>query len=144
MIEKIIYKKKILAIIINSTKFKKKGVHFTSPNNFTKQVGIINFNKNHLIKPHTHIKYLRKIHRTSEVLFITKGLLRVDFYKGNKKYLYSKILKKNDIIILNEGSHGFKFLKNCSMIEIKQGPFIKSLDKRRFQSINEKKIKIKK
>ena len=87
---------------------------------------------------------MRRIHRTSEVLFIKKGLLRVDFYKDNKKYLYSKILKKNDIIILNEGSHGFKILKNCSMIEIKQGPFVKSLDKKRFQSINEKKIKIKK
>ena len=87
---------------------------------------------------------MRRIRRTSEVLFVKKGLLRVDFYKDNKKYLYSKILKKNDIIILNEGSHGFKFLKNCSMIEIKQGPFIKSLDKTKFQSINEKKIKIKK
>ncbi len=94
MIKRIIYKKKILAIIIDLTKFKKKGVHFTSPKHFTKQVGIINFNKNHLIKPHTHIKYLRRIHRTSEVLFIKKGLLRVDFYKDNKKYLYSKILKK--------------------------------------------------
>ena len=143
MIKKILHKKKILALIILPNKFKKKGVFFTSPNNFTKQVGIINYPKNHLIKPHTHKKYLRKIYRTSEVLFIQKGQLRVDFYKNNKKYLFSEIVKRNEIIILHEGSHGFKVLKNCSMIEIKQGPFVKSLDKTRFNKIDEKKIKIK-
>lgn len=143
MIKKILYKKKIIALIINSEKFKKKGVFFTSPNNFTKQVGMINFNKNHYVKPHTHRRYLRKIYRTSEVLFIKKGILRVDFYTKRKKYLFSKILRKNDIIILHEGSHGFKILKDCSMIEIKQGPFVKSLDKTRFDKVEEKKIKIK-
>ncbi len=144
MIDKILYKKKIIAIIINTDKFKKKGVNFTSPNNFTKQVGIINFKKNHFIKPHTHKKFLRKIYRTSEVLFVKKGLLRVDFYTNNKKYLFSRVLKKNDIIILHDGSHGFKVLKECSIIEIKQGPFIKTLDKKRFDKVDEKKIKIKK
>ena len=144
MIKKVIYKKKILAIIINSNNFRKKGVHFVSPNNFTKQVGIINYQTNHSIKPHTHKKYLRKIYRTSEVLFIKKGLIRVDFYKDNKKYLFSKILKKNYIIVLHAGSHGFKVLKDCSIIEIKQGPFVKTLDKVRFNKIDEKKIKIKK
>lgn len=144
MIKKILHKKKILALIIQPYKFKKKGVFFTSPNNFTKQVGIINYPTNHLIKPHTHKKYLRKIYRTSEVLFIQKGQLRVDFYKNNKKYLFSKLVNKNEIIILHEGSHGFKVLKNCSMIEIKQGPFVRTLDKKRFNKIDEKKIKLKK
>ena len=144
MIKKIIHKKKLLAIIINSTKFKGEGVHFASPHSFTKQLGIINYKKNHLIKPHTHNKYLRRIYRTSEVLFLTKGVLRVDFYSDNTKYLFSKIIRKNDIIILNEGSHGFKIIKDCSMIEIKQGPFIRAVDKIRFEKIDEKKIKIKK
>ena len=144
MIKKIIYKKKKFEIIIYPNKFKKKGVHFASPNNFTKQVGILNFPKNHFIRPHKHTRYLRKIYRTSEVLFVKKGKLRVDFYNNQKKYLFSKIVEKDNIIILNEGSHGFKILQNSSIIEIKQGPFIKILDKTRFNKINEKKIKIKK
>ena len=144
MIKKIIYKKKILALIVNQNKFKKKGVNFISPNNFTKQVGIINFKKNHFIKPHTHLRHLRKIYRTSEVLLIQKGKLRVDFYNDKKKYLFSKVVKKNDIIILHEGTHGFKVLENCRMIEVKQGPFVQTLDKVRFEKINEKKIRIKK
>ena len=53
-------------------------------------------------------------------------------------------IKENDLIILNEGSHGFKVEKKCEMIEIKQGPFNKLQDKIRFNKIGENKIKIKK
>lgn len=144
MIEKIIYKKRILAIIVKTKKVKKTGTNFVSPKNFTHQVGFINRPSGHVIKPHTHNKTLRKIFKTSEVLYVKNGVLRVDFYNNAKKYLSSRVLKSEDLIILNEGSHGFKIIKKCKLIEIKQGPFFKSLDKIRFKKINEKKIKIKK
>ena len=73
-----------------------------------------------------------------------KGVLRVDFYSQKKKYLYSKILNKNDIIMLVHGGHGFKVLKNVEMLEIKQGPYSISKDKVKFENIDEKNIKIKK
>ena len=60
---------------------------------------------------------------TTEVILILKGELRVDFYSPKKKYLFSKVLKKNDIIMLVNGGHGFKVLKNIEMLEIKQGPY---------------------
>ena len=144
MFKKIIYKKKILAIIINVKKINKSGVNFVSPKSFTHQVGFINLPTRHKIKPHTHKKFKRNINKTSEVLFIRNGVLRVDFYANNKKYLFSKILKTNDLIILNQGSHGFKVIKKCNLIEIKQGPYYDKLDKIRFKEIDEKKIKIKK
>ena len=144
MIKRIFYKKKLLAIIINSNKIKKNGVNFISPKNFSHQVGFINHKSGYVVKPHTHKNFLRKIYKTSEVLFIKNGILRVDFYVNKKKYLFSKILKKEDLIILNEGSHGFKVIKKCQLIEIKQGPFFKKLDKIKFKKIDEKKIKIKK
>jgi len=144
MNEKINYKNKLLAIIIRSKKIKNKGVHFQSPKKFTHQVGLINHPTGYVINPHTHRNFLRKINKTSEVLYIKSGILRVDFYTKNKKYLFSKLLKKEDLIILNEGSHGFKVIKKCKLIEVKQGPFFESLDKIRFGKIDEKKIKIKK
>ena len=144
IIKKLIYKKKLLAIIVKTKKIKNNGVNFISPKNLTLQVGFINRPKDHMIIPHTHRKTLRKISKTAEVLYIKEGILRVDFYNNNKKYLFSKLLKKEDLIILNEGSHGFKVIKKCKLIEVKQGPFFKSLDKERFLTINEKKIKIKK
>ena len=46
--------------------------------------------------------------------------------------------------MLVHGGHGFKVLKDVEMIEIKQGPYILSKDKIKFENIDEKKISIKK
>ena len=78
------------------------------------------------------------------MIFLLKGLLRVDFYSKRKNYLFSKILKPKDIIMLVKGGHGFKVLKEVQMIEVKQGPYSLSKDKVKFENINENKIKIKK
>ena len=142
MIKKISHKKKLLAMIVEEKKFFKPGVNFVTPNKFSLQLGFINHKSDTYIKPYTHNNYLRKIKKTTEILLIRNGSLRVDFY-SKKKYLFSKIVTKNKILILLDGSHGFKILKNCSIIEIKQGPFSLSLDKERFNKIDEKFIKIK-
>jgi len=143
MIQKIFDKKKLIALIVKAGQVKKKGPNFVTPNNFTQQLGVLNYPKNHFIKPHTHKKYLRKVYHTSEVLIIQKGILRTDFYNSKKKYIFSKILEKGDIIFLHESHHGFKIIKDCSIIEIKQGPYIKLIDKVLFEKVDEKKIKIK-
>lgn len=96
-----------------------------------------------MIKPHKHFKNVRRVEYTSEVLIILKGKLRVDFYSDTEKYLFSKIIKKNDIIILNNGGHGFKVLETVEMIEVKQGPYNIKKDKELFESIDDKSIKIK-
>ena len=144
MIEKILHKKKLLALIVRGKYRSKKGITFFTPNDSTQQFGYMKHKKKHVIKPHLHKKRTTKILYTTEVILLLKGILRVDFYTSFKKYLFSKILKKHDLIILNDGSHGFKVLKKCKLIEVKQGPFFKSLDKTRFDKVNEKKIKIKK
>ena len=81
---------------------------------------------------------------TTEVLIILKGTLRVDFYTLKKKYLFSKEIYENDIIMLVNGGHGFKVLKNVEMIEVKQGPYTLSSDKVKFLAVEEKKIKLRK
>ena len=143
MLEKVFDKKKLIALIVKAKKFKKKGPNFVTPVNFTQQLGVINYPKGHFIAPHTHKRYLRKVTRTSEVLLIQKGILRTDFYDNKKKYMFSKNLIEGDIIFLHESHHGFKIIKDCSIIEIKQGPYIKLADKVLFEKVNEKKIKYK-
>ena len=50
-----------------------------------------------------------------------------------KKIPKTKILYKNDIIILFQGGgHGFEVKKNCEIIEVKQGPYLKGKDKKLF------------
>jgi len=144
MIEKITYKKKLLALIVRGKYRRKKGITFFTPNESTQQFGYMKHKKKHIIKPHLHKKRVTKISYTTEVILILKGKLRVDFYTPDKKYLFSKVLKENDIIMLVHGGHGFKILNDIEMLEIKQGPYSLIKDKIKFENINEKKIRIKK
>ncbi len=132
MINKIVHKNKILAIIIKNYRSKKGITFFTNPKD-TQQVGYMKHKKNHIIQPHTHKKKLKKILYTTEVLIILKGALKVDFYDDKKKYLLSKKITKGEIIVLMNGGHGFKVLKNLEMIEVKQGPYKLSSDKHKFK-----------
>jgi hypothetical protein len=140
MIKYIKYNNKTLAIIIGINK-NKSGLNFYTPENLSHQVGFMKYKKNHLITPHVHFKNLRTVDITSEVLILTKGKLRVDFYSNSQKYLFSETLIKNQIIILISGGHGFKSLSPIEMLEIKQGPYSKKKDKKTFSFIDEKKIK---
>tara|TARA_S200000501_G_scaffold372658_1_gene418180 strand:+ start:820 stop:1245 length:426 start_codon:yes stop_codon:yes gene_type:complete len=141
MINEIKYKKFIFGYLIRYKK--KKGVNFLTPAKLTHQVGSLRHKKNHEIFPHLHLKNKRKIDYTSEVLIIQKGKIRIDLYSNKKKYLFSKILIKDDILILIKGAHGFKVLESCDILEIKQGPYNKKRDKIRFNPINEKSLKFK-
>ena len=144
--EKIVYNKQLYALIIRSkNQFKEKGVNFFTNDNDLLQVGFLKHGTNHQIRSHIHLSQKRTINYSSEVLIIKKGILKVIFFNNKaNKILRPKTLYKNDIIILFKGGHGFKILKNCEIIEIKQGPYILSKDKVKFDNIVEKKISIKK
>ncbi len=145
MIEKVIYKKKLQALIVRGKYRNKKGITFFTPKDSVQQFGYMKHKKTHIIKPHLHQKRKNtKISHTSEVLLIMKGSIRVDFYNSSKKYLLSKVLREKDIIMLVHGAHGFKVLKDVEMLEVKQGPYSLIRDKIKFEKVDEKKIKIKK
>ena len=132
MIRNITYKNQLFAIIINKKYLGLKGVNFFTKPNFNLQVGYLNHPKNLKIQPHSHKKGIRKIKGTTEVLFIVDGILKINFYNVKKKYVFSRLAKKNDIIILLSGGHGFEILKSCKLLEVKQGPYVESLDKNKF------------
>jgi len=142
MLKYINIKKRLLELIIRRN-LKYTGIKFFTPNNSFQQLGYMNRPKNYFIKPHKHIKNVKKINKTQEVLFIKSGKLRIDLYSSTK-YYKSFILNKGDIIFLSSGGHGFKMLKPTEIIEVKQGPYSKFNDKIFLDPLNEKKIKIKK
>ena len=92
----------------------------------------MNHKKNHIIQPHIHKLRLKKIYDTNEVIIILKGKLKIDFFTSKKIYLKSKIITKGDILVLLSGGHGFKVIKNCKFIEVKQGPYNIVKDKEKF------------
>ena len=144
MIERVIHKKKLLALIVRGKYRNKKGITFFTPSESIQQFGYMKHKKAYIIKPHLHKRRLTKIFYTTEVILLLKGMIRVDFYNRFKKYLFSKILKEKDIIMLVHGGHGFKILKDVEMLEIKQGPYSLIKDKIKSENIEENEINIKK
>ena len=144
MIEKIIHNKKLYALIVRKYNKRQNGINFFTPNHFSQQLGFMKHEKNYMIKPHYHKKRLTKILITTEIILIVKGILRVDFYNEKQKYIFSKLLKKNQIILLMHGGHGFKVIKDVEMLEFKQGPFSVKKDKIKFNHNISEIIKIRK
>jgi mannose-6-phosphate isomerase-like protein (cupin superfamily) len=129
----------IIAIIIR-TEFNKDGVVFFTPGDFSQQLGYMKHKKGERIQEHLHELQIRKIKYTQEILFIKKGRVRVNFYSEDKSYFTNRELKKGDVILLASGGHGFEFLEETEMIEVKQGPYSGDRDKVRFEGRNHGKI----
>jgi mannose-6-phosphate isomerase-like protein (cupin superfamily) len=141
VIEEIKDNNQILAIIVRSN-FDDEGVHFFTPAKFSQQLAYMHHPVGKRIDAHCHVAELRKVEFTQEVLVIRKGALRVDFYRSDKAYMESRILRSGDVILLAHGGHGFEVLEELEMIEVKQGPYCGEGEKTRFPSIEPDQIKV--
>lgn len=133
-IEIIKNKEEIIAVIIYNN-YQKDGIEFFTPGDFSQQLAFMSRQKGYVIPAHTHNVVKRDIHFTHETLFLKKGKLKVNFYDNERNYLDSRILGAGDVILLASGGHGFEFLEDTEMIEVKQGPYLSDSDKTRFKGI---------
>ena len=124
----------IIAIIIYD-EFSKDGIEFFTPGEFSQQVAYMKRGKGYKIQEHMHKLQIREVKYTQETLFIKNGRVRVDFYTDDEVYLTSRELKTGDVVLLASGGHGFEFLEEAEMIEVKQGPYCEEEDKVRFKGI---------
>jgi len=131
-IEKISKGNEIIALIVPAD-FDKDGIEFFTPDSFPQQVGYMSHPKGHKIMPHVHRIVPRLIDYTQEVLIIREGSIEVCLYSKEKDFICKRILNSGDIILLASGGHSFKMLKDTTMVEIKQGPYIGDKDKERFK-----------
>jgi hypothetical protein len=139
MVENFMNNGELHAVIIH-TDFKKEGIEFFTPGDFSQQLGYMNRPKGYTIDPHVHNLVERKVTQTQEVLFIKSGKVRVDFFDDDKNYLESRMLIKGDVILLAAGGHGFEMIEDTEMIEVKQGPYCGDQDKTRFSHLPENPI----
>jgi len=130
-IDRVVHENKLLAIIIRSD-FRKEGIEFFTPNDFSQQLAYMNRPAGYKIQPHIHNKVQREVFYTQEVLFIKKGKVKIDFYDDGRNHIDTVIVKTGDVILLASGGHGFEMLEETEMIEVKQGPFAGDADKTRF------------
>jgi len=132
MIEKIQHDGQIIAIILYKD-YHNEGISFITPNHFSLQMGYMCRPKGYEIQPHIHNPVKRETTGTQEVLFIKSGLIEIDFFSFEQKYLESRRLSAGDIILLVGAGHGITVLEEATIIEVKNGPYIEGADKGRFE-----------
>ncbi|MBM9547002.1 hypothetical protein JWG40_08235 [Leptospira sp. 201903074] len=133
MLEQLHHDGKLLAMILR-TNYKKDGIEFFTPPEFSQQLAYMNRPKDYLIQPHVHNPVTRSVEYTKEVLFIKSGRVRIDFFTDEQVYVESRILEQGDVVLLAYGGHGFCMLEDTEMIEVKQGPYAGEGDKTRFNA----------
>lgn len=141
-VEEVKKKDRLLAMIIRNN-YSCEGVDFITPNEYSQQVAYMHHPAGKVIDAHVHNMVHRNVVLTQEVLFIKKGILRIDFYDDYEDYLESKELHAGDIILLISGGHGFQVMEEVEMIEVKQGPYAGDSDKKRFEGIKEDQVRFK-
>ena len=140
---RVMSKKRLLAVVVKAS-FKQEGLKFFVPDEYPQQLAYMKRPKGYMITPHIHKPVLRKIKFTQETLFIRSGKVRVDFYDEKKHYVESRTVEQGDIVFLAFGGHGFEFMENAQIIEVKQGPFLKEIQPVRFEAVKKREIKLKK
>lgn len=118
----------VLALILRRD-FRREGIAFFTPPDYSQQLGYMNRPAGYVIRPHVHREVQRSVHQTREVLFVRRGRVRVDFYDNERRYVRSTELAEGDVILLADGGHGFEMLEDCEMVEVKQGPYAGDADK---------------
>ena len=121
----------LLAMIIKednmpSSKF------FATENSQELQVAKFNLEEGTEIERHIHLQQERTIFYTSEVIVITDGEMFVEIFDEKLNLITQETLLKGDILAMFKGGHGLKMGKNCNFIEVKQGPYLEEIDKKRF------------
>lgn len=131
MLETISTDGQTIAIIIYRD-YRVDGIKFVSPLDFSLQLGHMTRPAGYEVVPHTHNPVERNTIGTQEVLFIKAGMIRVDFYAPDHRFIDSRELKTGDLVLLAGAGHGIEVLEEATIVEVKNGPYIEGADKGRF------------
>ena len=133
MLERIEAGGKLLALILRG-QYDENGVHFVTSQDSPLQLGVHKRRQGYVIKPHVHRDTVKTINSIQEVLYIVSGSVRAEFYDSEGHPLETSVVKAGDTILLVSLGHGFTFLEDTKMIEVKQGPYLGTReDKERFE-----------
>lgn len=121
-----------LALIVRHS-YAPISTRFLTPDDYKQQLGFIVYPAGGNVVAHVHLPIKRNITGTSEVLIVRQGRARLDIYRADKTFLMSRILETGDLVLLIDGGHGFEFLEETILVEVKQGPYTGYTDKERIK-----------
>lgn len=113
-----------LAILVKAPTKPTFGIRFYTEEDEPLQVGRMVRECGHVVKSHLHRPISRQSEGNMEVLYVVKGLVRVEIRGENREYICYRHLECGDIFIQFRGGHGFLFETDAEVIEVKQGPYL--------------------
>jgi|TARA_B100001093_G_C26132482_1_gene719781 oxalate decarboxylase/phosphoglucose isomerase-like protein (cupin superfamily) len=99
------------------------GLQFLTQDDSYIQVGTWKYEKGKILEAHYHNKFERSSYITQEVVYVIKGSILCSIFTKNGKFIESKIVNQNTLIIQYQGVHEYEILENSQIIEIKNGPY---------------------
>lgn len=131
--EKIIYDGKLLGYVISRDYQPKEEIEFLTPQDLPQQAGIMRHGAGYVIKNHYHNSVHRDVVGTPEAIIVRSGRIKVLFFDDAQNPVAERALGAGDMVFLVSGGHGFEFLEESVILEIKQGPYVnKEQDKVQF------------
>lgn len=114
---------KTMAVILNPSDYMQTSekVFFTRTEDIL-QVGSLFFPQGSKVQPHIH--KLRQVSRAPmEVVIVLRGVANCEIYDEEKNLIDTCQIRKGDIVIQHSGGHGFTFLEDAILLEVKNGPY---------------------
>lgn len=105
---------------------------FLTPDHCGQQIGMIVRAAREHVPPHMHLPVVREVRGTTECVVVRKGACDIDIYDSSKTLVTSRRLNTGDIVLLLNGGHGFRMREDTVLFEVKQGPYMRTGDKERF------------
>ena len=132
MIKEIKHRGEAIALILTHD-HSKPGLEFFTSNDRSLQMGYMKYPAGYQILPHVHKYVERKVCYTLEAIIVKSGRVEVGLYTNEKDFIQNVELIKGDVILFVSGGHGFKFIEEGELVEIKQGPYVSpDIDKEKF------------
>jgi hypothetical protein len=105
---------------------------FVTPDDAAQQVGFIVHEAGYEVKRHYHLPLERTITGTGEVLVVRAGRCEMEVYDDDQQLVATHELVEGDVMVMVGGGHGFKMLEDTVLLEIKQGPYYGTHEKKYF------------
>jgi cupin fold WbuC family metalloprotein len=122
-VEPVKYKGEEIAIIVRYG-YKADGANFFTKDDNPLQVGLIQYAPGHMITPHKHLYRPETITEMQEVIYIVRGKARLTMYDSDTEAVIMQTdLVAGDFLLQKQQAHGFEYLEETVIFEVKQGPY---------------------
>jgi hypothetical protein len=122
----------VIAIIAPPNSLNKDGTYFLTDEQLSIQLAVINRSAGLKDARHFHPQFERVIKETIECLIIVGGKIKITFYDQVNQYINDYCGQEGDVILFVSGGHSIEYLEPSKLIEIRQGPYNRQMDKVRF------------